>query len=81
MIDYIASRLPSSGVHRLYFDFGTETLDSLYEPFQNRMDSAMRDAGYIFGKNWISYKFEGHDHSEHSWRSRVSIPLKFLLGR
>jgi predicted alpha/beta superfamily hydrolase len=36
MVDELARRLPDPATHRLYFDFGTETLDAEYEPFQRR---------------------------------------------
>lgn len=31
--DYLANNLPSPSTHKIYFDYGTETLDALYEPF------------------------------------------------
>ena len=80
VIDYLAQHLPKPGAHKLYFDFGTATLDAQYEPFQQRMDAAMRAAGYTEGKDWITRKFPGAEHSEKSWRERVDVPLRFLLG-
>ena len=80
LVDEMAQILPDPATHRLYFDFGTETLDSTYEPFQHRMDDRLREAGYVEGVNWVTYKFEGAEHSERSWRERVHIPLEFLLG-
>ena len=80
VIDYFARHLPPPGTHRLYFDYGTQTLDALYEPYQLRMDAAMRAAGYTAGRDWLTRKFEGEEHSEKSWRKRVEIPLEFLLG-
>jgi hypothetical protein len=80
LVDEMASRLPDPSDHRLYFDFGTETLDSEYEPYQRRMDEHLRQAGYRENENWVTRKFEGAEHSERSWRERVHIPLEFLLG-
>lgn len=80
LVDEMALHLPDPSNHRLYFDFGTETLDSEYEPLQRRMDEHLRKAGYIENKNWLTRKFEGAEHSERSWRERVHIPLEFLLG-
>lgn len=79
LVDEMARMLPDPSTHRLYFDFGTETLDSLYEPYQHRMDEHLRRAGYIEGSNWVTGKFPGAEHSERSWRGRVEIPLSFLL--
>lgn len=80
LVDEMARHLPDPSDHRLYFDFGTETLDSEYEPYQRRMDKHLRRAGYCENKNWVSLKFEGAEHSERSWRERVYTPLEFLLG-
>ncbi len=80
LVDYFSDKLPSPSTHRLYFDYGTETLDHNYEGFQDRMDEAIIAAGFERGDNWTSRKFEGHDHSERAWRNRVHVPLQFLLA-
>ena len=80
-IDYFGKHLPDPATHRLYFDHGTATLDAAYAPYQQRMDQAMQQAGYRNGVNWVSREFPGADHSEKSWRKRVEVPLRFLLGR
>jgi predicted alpha/beta superfamily hydrolase len=79
-LDDFAAHLPDPGTHRYWFDFGTETLDSSYEPYQRRADEILRKAGYVEGQNWITRKFEGAEHSEKAWRLRVDQPLVFLLG-
>lgn len=79
LVDEMARHLPDPSDHKLYFDFGTETLDSEYEPYQRRMDQHLRRAGYRKNENWVTLKFEGAEHSERSWRERVHIPLEFLL--
>lgn len=80
LVDALGAALPSPGAHRLYFDYGTETLDASYEPFQGRMDTHLRAAGYREGGDWMTRKFPGAEHCEKSWRERVHIPLRFLLG-
>lgn len=77
---YLAKRLPAPESHRIYFDYGTETLDALYEPLQQVVDPLMVAAGYEHGRNWVTLKFPGTEHSERAWRERVHIPLRFLLG-
>ena len=79
-IAWLAHALPPAGQHRLYFDFGTRTLDAAYEPFQQRMDKGIEALGYRQGHDWLTLKFEGHEHSEVSWRARVDRPLRFLLA-
>ncbi|MFO7978309.1 MAG: alpha/beta hydrolase-fold protein [Bacteroidales bacterium] len=80
VIEYFKDNLPAPHTHRLYFDYGTENLDSIYEPFQQRMDTILLQRGYEANNNWMTLKVEGGDHSEASWRERVHIPLEFLLG-
>ena len=80
LVDALGAALPRAGRHRLYFDFGTETLDADYEPWQRRMDEWLRTAGYREGRDWLTRKFEGAEHSERAWRARVHAPLAFLLG-
>lgn len=80
LVDYLGARLPAPTDHRLYFDFGTITLDEAYEPFQIRMDGWLERAGYARGRNWTTLKFEGAAHTEAAWRARVDLPLRFLLG-
>ncbi len=81
LVDAMAAHLPNPDRHTLYFDFGTETVDAPYEPFQRRMDEHLRRAGYNEGRNWVTAKFDGADHSEAAWRARVYIPLGFLLSQ
>ncbi len=77
---YVFTNLPDPATHKLYFDFGTATLDALYEPLQLKVDSIIQSRGYT-SENWITQKFEGHPHDEKAWRSRLHIPLTFLLNK
>jgi glycosidase/predicted alpha/beta superfamily hydrolase len=81
VIDYLRGHAPDPRTHRFYFDLGTATLDSLFPPWQARADSAMRAAGYVEGKSFVSRTFVGAEHNERAWRERLEIPLTFLLGR
>lgn len=78
IINYLREHLPSPADHKIYFDYGTETLDALYEPFQIKVDEVMKENGYT-EKNWKTLKFFGEEHSEKAWGKRLEIPLKFLL--
>lgn len=80
LVDVMAADLPPPGRHRLYFDYGTATLDAGYEPLQRQMDDHLRTAGYSEGVDWVTHKFPGAEHSERSWRERAGVPLGFLLG-
>ncbi len=76
---YLSEKLPVAGRHMIYFDYGTETLDKWYEPYQKKIDAVMEAKGYTSGTNWKTIKYEGDDHSERSWSRRLEVPLIFLL--
>lgn len=80
VVDWLATHLPERRTHRLYFDHGTAALDALYPPHQQRMDAAMRRAGWREGPRWMTRRFEGAEHNEAAWRARLEIPLRFLLA-
>ncbi len=81
MVAYLESHIPKRDDHRFYFDHGTATLDTLYAPFQLRVDSLFRARRYEDGEHFMTRVFDGADHSERSWRARLDAPLEFLLGR
>lgn len=81
VVEYMKTSLPSPRNHRIYFDYGTETLDATYEPFQLKADEVMKAKGYKLDRNWVTKKFPGDDHSETAWSRRAAIPLRFLLGK
>lgn len=78
--DYLQGHLPDPHTHRMYFDYGTATLDAWYEPYQMQIDAIMREKGFST-KNWMTRRFEGEDHSERAWRKRLAIPLEFLMKK
>jgi predicted alpha/beta superfamily hydrolase len=80
IIGYLETALPRPERHKLYFDYGTKTLDAPYEPCQKSVDTVLQSIGYESGKDWKTLKFQGAEHSERAWRDRVHIPLQFLLG-
>lgn len=77
---YLKNNLPKASNHKIYFDYGTATLDSLYKPYQILVDSTMQQKKYTT-KNWITKEFQGEDHSEKAWAKRLHIPLQFLLKK
>lgn len=79
LVEALGALLPPAGEHRLYFDYGTSTLDADYEPYQMQMDALLHAKGYRPGVDWLTRKFEGAEHNEAAWRARVHIPLEFLL--
>lgn len=79
-LSYLQAHLPNPKTHRIYFDYGDQTLDALYPPLQKKVDEVMKAKGFT-EKNWSSQSFPGDEHSELSWSRRLSIPLEFLLKK
>jgi hypothetical protein len=62
-VNYLERHLPDPSSHKIYFDFGTETLDAMYAPLQKKVDEIMVSNGYT-KRSWKTLEFEGEDHSE-----------------
>ena len=77
--DYLQIHLPDAGTHRIYFDYGTVGLDSLYKPHQLKVDQIMIKRGYT-EKDWTTKEFPSEDHTETAWSKRLSLPVRFLLS-
>ncbi|MCX6285981.1 MAG: alpha-amylase family glycosyl hydrolase [Bacteroidetes bacterium] len=75
---YLNTWLPDPSTHKIYFDYGDQTLDSIYKPYQVQADAIMKSRGYT-ATNWMTREFPGENHSEKSWAKRLHIPLEFLL--
>ncbi len=78
--NYLSKNLPNPKSHKLYFDYGDQTLDSLYPPLQKKADEVMKAKGYT-SKNWMTKYFPGENHSEKAWSKRLDVPLLFLLKK
>ncbi|NND50804.1 MAG: alpha/beta hydrolase [Flavobacteriaceae bacterium] len=77
---YMRAHLPSASNHKLYFDFGTETLDQFYPQYEDEVNEIFLEKGYD-EINFKNLKFEGMDHSENSWNQRLDKPFTFLLKK
>ena len=74
-INYMEQHLPDNKENKLYFDYGTETLDEKYLPYQEMVTKVINEKGHT-----LNIEFAGTDHSENSWAARLDVPLTFLLG-
>ncbi|WP_109620824.1 alpha/beta hydrolase [Sediminitomix flava] len=79
-MEYLDANLPDPTNHKIYFDYGTATLDQYYEPYQLEADKIMEKHGFN-SSNWETRKFEGENHSENAWNKRLHIPVTFLLNK
>ncbi len=78
-IKYLKKHIPDPATHKIYFDYGTEGLDSMYKPYQQEVDRIMAKKGFT-SANWMTREFPGEGHSETAWAKRLEIPLMFLLS-
>lgn len=65
--------------HKVFFDYGDQTLDALYPPLQKQVDEHFQSS-VARGVMVKSVFFPGHAHEERYWASRLDQPLVFLLG-
>jgi predicted alpha/beta superfamily hydrolase len=77
---YMKEKLPNPKSHKIYFDYGTETLDADYLKYEYRVDEILKEKGYD-STNSKNLKFEGENHSEASWQKRIPIPIEFMFGK
>lgn len=77
--EYMDSKEIDPNTHKLYFDYGTETLDQYYPQYADKVDAVFMAKGFD-ETNYRNLKFEGAAHDEISWAKRLDIPLTFLLG-
>lgn len=79
-IEYLRNNLPADSEHLLYMDCGDCMIDSAYKESQAAINEMI--ATWDWSKTNYMYKFfPGQSHSESDWRSRLDIPVKFLLGK
>ena len=79
-LNYMSAHLPNPKNHKMYFDYGDQTLDAMYPPLQKKVDSVMTTKGYS-NANWMTKFYPGDNHSEVSWNKRFHIPVTFLLKK
>ena len=76
---YLKARLPEPKGHKIYLDYGDEANSAGYLARQKRVEHIIRARGYAFGTDCLANWFAGDPHAETAWRSRVHVPLRFLL--
>ena len=78
-INYIQQKESAASLSRWYFDRGDATLDSLYQPHQDRVDALFEK--WNMDKGFKSEVFPGANHSEIAWRARLPEILNYLLAK
>ncbi len=80
IMNYLKNNLPQAETHRIYFDYGDQTLDSLYPPYQKNIDAVCKSKGFSSDNgNYRSEFFPGENHSESAWNKRLLPAIQFLM--
>jgi len=76
--NYLTLHLPQASTHQIYFDYGTATLDAIYEPYQLQINQIFQLNGYK-AQQFKCNKYDGAEHNENAWRARLNDPILFLF--
>ncbi len=83
-IDFVSTVLNYKGKKKnikVYIDNGGFELENLLQPGIDEMLSALKQKGYVEGKDFSWYKDENAYHTESEWAKRLWRPLTFLFGK
>lgn len=78
-ITYLQDKESSFNHTRLYFDYGTETLDKWYPKHQKNIDSVFREMP-LEAHQYQSTQYTGAKHNELAWQKRFDQVAKFLFA-
>ena len=78
-LTYLKENLPADRNHVLYMDCGDCQIDSAYKKSQAAINAMIATLDWN-EENYMYRFFPGQSHSESDWRSRLHLPILFLLG-
>ena len=76
-LEYLRQELPSNRI--LYMDRGDCAIDTPYAEPQEAINQLISSLGWDESQYMYRF-FPGHSHSENDWKSRLDIPVRFLIG-
>lgn len=81
--DYVSRVMNDSAKRdlKLYIDNGGLGLEEILQPGVTQMISALKQKGYIDGKDFIFIKDDNAEHNEAAWAKRLPGALRFLFGK
>ncbi|MEE4208719.1 MAG: META domain-containing protein [Parvularcula sp.] len=65
---------------RIFFDWGTETLDARYPEPHAALEAYLSAQGLTEGEDYLFREYPGAAHNEASWRARIEDQLVWLLA-
>ena len=78
--DYLANARLDPETQRIWFDHGTEQLDSNYGAYQRVLDLWFAQYGFVPGQSVVTTVYEGTGHNEKAWATRLDDVFTFLIG-
>ncbi len=79
LVDALVDLLPPPESHKIWMSHGTRGHDAKYGPLQRYADSKMKDAGWIFNRDFTSHVYKKSGHNERSWARYLDQPMRFWL--
>ena len=81
-VDFLEANPPAPEQAAIYLDYGDLGVDGEwdYPAYHQRIDAAMRAAGFEAGEHYVNRFYPGTGHGERYWSERLETPLLFLLG-
>jgi len=76
----IESGLRAPGGVRYWFDHGTMGGDEGYDVSHIAVRKWLLEQGLVEERDFVVRVYEGADHNEAAWRTRLEDPLRFLFG-
>ena len=76
---YVRQELGKPQGRRIWFDHGTATLDSFYQPYQENLDAALVANGWKRGRDFSSKAYAGAPHEENAWAARLDDIFGWML--
>jgi enterochelin esterase-like enzyme len=77
-VDTLVEHLPDPAQHRLWVDYGDQTLDQFYAPYAERFKAYAQERGW--GSSLTMRFYPGASHAEPSWRARFPDVLAFFFA-
>jgi enterochelin esterase-like enzyme len=77
-VDTLAEQLPDPATHRLWVDYGDQTLDQYYAPYAERFRT--QAAAHGWRSQLAVRRYPGASHAEPSWRERFPEVIEFLVA-
>lgn len=76
---FVSQDLGKPKGRRIWFDHGTATLDSFYQPYQEVVDRALVTNGWQKGRDFRTTVYPDAAHEEHAWATRLDDIFAWML--